>query len=198
MYCPNCGKEIKDSDNFCRFCGADLRLENAENVEIAEIAEPVEVVRPEIIDSDEEYVLYDVKKHWMSLFWTFFLTPCFLFYFWTIFLNTHSFLSWVVAIALLGLIFYPVARYKSDKIVITNKAAHIKVGVLNPEEKEIPVNDLSSIKVSQSFLGQAFNYGNVVIEDMRQSMDYGYIQTPEDLEYIIEDTQEFIKEALEN
>lgn len=33
MYCPNCGKTIKDYDNFCRYCGADLR-EEPDNQEI--------------------------------------------------------------------------------------------------------------------------------------------------------------------
>ena len=58
MFCPNCGKEIKETDNFCRYCGSDLR---------AEIQQPkiVEVIKEEIpVKSDEEeYVLYDVQKH---------------------------------------------------------------------------------------------------------------------------------------
>ncbi|MDD6240150.1 MAG: TM2 domain-containing protein [Eubacteriales bacterium] len=28
MYCPHCGKEVKESDLFCPYCGADLRRSN--------------------------------------------------------------------------------------------------------------------------------------------------------------------------
>ena len=28
MFCPNCGKQIKDYDNFCRYCGIDLKDDN--------------------------------------------------------------------------------------------------------------------------------------------------------------------------
>ena len=28
MFCPNCGKKINDYDNFCKFCGRDLREES--------------------------------------------------------------------------------------------------------------------------------------------------------------------------
>ena len=105
MYCPNCGKEIKDNDNFCRFCGADLRLDETQiQEEVRHHNEEVE--QHEIIENsdDEEYVLYDVRKHWMSLAVPIFLVPLFLFYFWSIFLNSHSFLSWVIVIAILALI----------------------------------------------------------------------------------------------
>ena len=30
MYCPNCGKEYQENQNFCRFCGAKLNDDNSE------------------------------------------------------------------------------------------------------------------------------------------------------------------------
>lgn len=187
MYCPNCGKQIKEYDNFCRFCGTDLRendfekcQENTENSQ----------------SNDEEFVLYDVKKHWMSLFWSAFFTPVFILYFWNIFLNTHSFFSWVVVFVLLGLIFYPIARYKSDRLIITNKFAHIKIGVLNPEEKDIPVKDLNSVTVTQSSMGRMFDYGFVLFNSLGRTINYGYIDSPEDLQCIIDDPCGFINDAL--
>ena len=32
MYCPNCGKSIKEYDNFCRYCGVNLREEEKEEI----------------------------------------------------------------------------------------------------------------------------------------------------------------------
>lgn len=185
MYCSNCGKEINENDNFCRYCGKNLHENVSQKIE-----------NKENNIEDEEFVLYDVKKHWMSLFWSVFLTPFFFFYFWNIFLNTHSFFSWVVVVAILILIFYPIARYKSDKIIITNKFAHIKAGVINPEETDIPLNKLGNIEISQSSLGRMFDYGTVLVCNESERIDYGYIKTPEDLQYIIDDPERFIDEVL--
>ena len=101
MFCPNCGKQVKDFDNFCRYCGADLKNDQCD--EKTKAADEEYIVQhynePEAQkyefppDNGEELVLYDVKKHWMALFWPVFLTPVFFIYFWVIFLNTHSIFS---------------------------------------------------------------------------------------------------------
>lgn len=206
MYCPNCGKTIKEYDNFCRYCGADLR-ENADKQEVIinsynenEIKndEKADIQIVDLAsDNGEELVLFDVKKHWMSLFWSVFFTPIFFSYFWNIFLNTHSILSWIVVLGLLAPIIYPILRYSSDKIIITNKYVHIKLGVLNPEEIDIPLSKLNILEVSQSTLGRLLNYGSVSFNSNSERFDYGYIQAPEELQYIIDDPARFVKEALE-
>jgi len=212
MFCFRCGKQIKEDDNFCRYCGADLRTES-NSEPIGQIVE--EVVKENETDSEkiivavkkseeqkqpiyegEELVLYDIKKHWMALFWPAFLTPLFLVYFWVIFLNTHSLFSWVIVIAMLALIIYPIARYKSDKIVITTKAAHIKIGVLNPAELEIPLEKLNIIDVSQSSMGRLLDYGTATFCINAEKYDYSYIKYPEDLQFIIDEPQKFIEESL--
>ena len=114
MFCPNCGKPVKENDNFCRYCGYSLTAEqefsqpNEPVVEQANIEneyvvhhynqhpEPIEPEYELPSEDSEELVIYDVKKHWMALFWPIFLTPVFFLYFWFIFLNTHSFLSWII------------------------------------------------------------------------------------------------------
>lgn len=196
MYCPNCGKMIKENDNFCRYCGTDLRFEEPQKVKI----EP-QVLSNEIpidkVNDGEEFVLYDVPKHFMSLVLPIFLTPLFFFYFWNIFLNTHSFFSWVIIIAILGLIIYPIAKYKSDRIIITNKFAHIKVGVMNPIEIDIPLEKLDALEVSQTSMGRMLGYGVLAFIYNSEKYDFGYIKSPEDLQYIIDDPKRFINESLE-
>lgn len=104
MYCPNCGKSIKEYDNFCRYCGVNLREEEKEEIQIKSYSDN-EIIKDEVCqvkkvdipqDNGDELVLFDVKKHWMSLFWSVFFTPVFFSYFWNIFLNTHSVFSWIV------------------------------------------------------------------------------------------------------
>lgn len=194
MFCPNCGKQIKDSDNFCRYCGNDLRNEVL-TCETAGESDIEEYKLPE--DDGEELVLYDIKKHWMALFWPVVLTPVFFIYFWTVFLNTHSFFSWVIVLLLLLPIIYPVLRYNSDKIIITTKYAHIKLGVLNPEEIDIPLKKLDMLEVSQSAMGRMLDYGMVSFSHKSERFDYGYIKAPEELQYIIDNPARFVHEALE-
>lgn len=201
MYCPNCGKQIKDCDNFCRYCGTDLRNEVQTNesdelqAEIQEKTDDEEYKLP--ADDAEELVLYDVKKHPMALFWSIVLTPVFFIYFWNVFLNTHSFFSWMVVLLLLLPIIYHVLRYNSDKIIITTKYAHIKLGVLNPEEVDIPLEKLDIIEVSQTSMGKMLGYGLVSFLHKSERFDYGYIKAPEDLQYIIDNPARFVHEIME-
>lgn len=199
MYCPHCGKQVKEEDNFCRFCGAELK-EKFENVVIEkqDLKEPEITEKPveEPLYEGEEFVLYEIKKHWMSLFWPVFLTPLFLMYFWVIFLNTHSLFSWIVVIAMLALIIYPIIRYKTDQIVITTKSAHIKIGIINPAEVEIPLEKLNLIDVSQSSIGRVLDYGTATFCINAEKYDYPYIKYPEDLQFIIDEPKKFIEESL--
>lgn len=186
MFCPNCGKEVKEDDNFCRYCGFNLHNE-------------VKAVEPKIniADNIEEVVLYVVKKHWIDLVLPVFLTPLFFLYFWNIFLNTHSFFSWIVMFALLGFIFYPIARYKSDRMIITNKFIHVKVGVLNPEEADIPLCETDVMGLTQSTMGRMFDYALVSYINNGEKRDYGSVKAPQDLEFIIENPQKFVEESLD-
>ncbi len=219
MFCPNCGKYIKDTDNFCRYCGADLReqvtqsyIENisdetSENIEQPSESSEVEIFpvnnnreeepQKEFVYEGEELVLYEVKKHLMSLFWPMFLTPLFIVYFWIIFLNTHSFMSWVIVVSMLILIIYPVIRYKSDSIVITTKSAHIKMGAVKPINVEIPLEKTTMFDVTQSAMGRLLDYGTVTFCANSEKYDYPYIKYPEDIQYIIDNPKRFVQEALE-
>lgn len=208
MYCPNCGKEVKETDNFCRYCGQSLsqdvqmseHFETREPVISEPVREKVQEPQPEegfeqvFDDSVEEVVLYEVKKHWMNFAVPAFLIPLFFIYFWFIFLNTHSFLSWVITLAILAFIFYPIAKSKSDRMVITNKFIHIKSGVLNPQEFDIPLYNSDMVEVSQSAMGRIFDYGFVSYYNGAENVDYGYITSPEDLEYIVENPKNFVEE----
>lgn len=194
MFCPNCGKETKENDNFCRYCGCDLRSDNVQTEEILPHNEPQKTL---INNDDEEFVLYDVQKHLMALVLPMFLIPLFAFYFWNIFLNTHSLLSWFIVIAILGLIIYPIARYKSDRLIVTTKFAHIKVGIINPVEIDIPIDKIDMLEISQTSMGRMLGYGMAAFSSNSERYDYGYIKFPEELQYLIDDPERFAHEVLD-
>ena len=205
MFCPNCGKQVKDFDNFCRYCGADLK--NDQSDEKTKAADEEYIVQhynePETQkyefppDNSEELVLYDVKKHCMALFWPVFLTPVFFIYFWVIFLNTHSIFSWIIVFLILIPIIYPILRFNSDKIIITTKFVHIKIGVLNPVEIDIPLSKIDMLDISQTTMGRILDYGTISFNYNSERYDYSYIKNPCDLEYIIENPARFVCESLE-
>ena len=211
MFCPNCGKQIKDNDNFCRYCGCDLRADvvidkNPQKYDdelstaydnLYSNEKKVDIPEEVLPDDMEELVLYDIKKHWMALFWPIVLTPVFFVYFWNIFLNTHSIFSWLVVFALLAAIIYPVLRFIYDKIIITTKFAHIKIGVLNPVEVDIPLKDLKNLDVIQTSMGKIMDYGMLLFSANSERYEYRYIKSPQDLLYIMDNPVKFVKEALE-
>ena len=47
-------------------------------------------------------------------------------------------------------------------------------------------------------MGRLLNYGSVSFSSNSERFDYGYIQAPEELQYIIDDPARFVKEALED
>ena len=205
MFCPNCGKQIKDSDNFCRYCGCDLRADVVIDKEHLDQSYGARVYNgnnnetPEaetLPDDMEELVLCDIKKHWMALFWPIIFTPVFFIYFWNIFLNTHSIFSWVVVFGNLAVIIYPVLRYIYDKIIITTKFAHIKIGVLNPVEIDIPLNEFDRLDITQTSMGRLMDYGMLSFTAKSERYEYRYIKAPGDLQYIISNPVKFVREAL--
>lgn len=213
MYCPNCGKNIKEFDKFCRYCGTSLEAEVCNDVfnkeTKNEVCEEVNIEKAnanyydEEIDytpneKDDELVLYDVKKHPMALFWSVALMPIFFMYFWTIFMQTHSIFSWILAAVILTPIIYPLLRYYSDKIIITNKFVHIKHGVFNIEEIDIPIKKIRMLHFQQSFVGSLCNYGDIFFESptTEKLYNFKYAKDYDELKNIIINPVQFIKDTL--
>lgn len=195
MYCPNCGKEIDDSYNFCKYCGAnlkaDIKQKNPEPDENQSI-ENANAYNDEIFDTEEEFVLFEVKKHWMALFLPSFMTPIFLYYFWNIFLTTHGFLGYIVVIGMLACIIYPAARFKNDRFVITNKFAHIKIGLKDIKEFDIPIDKFDVFETAQSSVGKILDYGCVTFINNSEKYEYNYIESPDCVQRIFNNPKKYL------
>ena len=114
MFCPNCGKKVNDYDNFCKFCGHDLRDQEPvsdsdsnsydyQSYEIREEHKPSKIsvyedtdiitsveqsneIETENQNEENEIVVYEIKKHYMALFWPIVFSPIFIAYFWVFFI----------------------------------------------------------------------------------------------------------------
>ena len=219
MFCPHCGKKVNDIDNFCKFCGYDLRDGRVENYaeqsaiynentpverqifgdyrEVKTQAEP-EDVRQDVIqvNEDEEIVVYEIKKHYMALFWPCVFSPIFIAYFWIFYVNIPSLLGFIIALIVLLPIVYPVLRYFSDRSVITTQSLHIRQGVFNIEDICVPLNKIHLVRIRRSFVGRFANYGHLIIEKENSDKEivYRYIQDPEDVEFILRNPKAYIEE----
>lgn len=221
MFCPNCGKKVNDGDNFCKFCGYDLRDDRVDiyrepaavynentpverqifgdfrEVNINTEAESVpkkDVLLP--VNEDEEIVVYEIKKHYMALFWPCVFSPIFIAYFWIFYVNIPSLLGFIIALIVLLPIVYPVLRYFSDRSVITTQSLHISQGVFNVEDICVPFGKIHLVRIRRSFLGRFANYGHLIIEKENSDKEivYRYIQEPEDVEFILRNPKAYIEE----
>ena len=217
MFCPNCGKKVNDLDNFCKYCGKDLREEvedkyiTPEQTEIAEVVEdacavenvavqviPEDKVEEELTSEDEEIVVYEIKKHFMSMFWPCVFSPIFIAYFWKFYVIIPSFWGFVIALLFLAPIIHPILRYFSDRIVVTTSNLYITRGVVNVEEIRIPLNKIYLVRVRRSYLGKLAGYGHLVVEreNSDKEITYRYIQEPDDVQFILSNPEAYIKEYL--
>jgi len=204
MFCPNCGQKVKNSDNFCRYCGKILAEENeAEKIlktgEINSTKKEKHEVKPKINDNEEEIVLYVIEKHWMGLFLPIILSPLFLMTFWKLYVGSNNMFTALLSLSILAPLIYPVLKQFSEKIIITNKYMHIKHGIFDIEEIDIPIENLNEIYIKQSAIGEFLNYGYMgFISPSTESECYiRFIKNPEELKYFINNPYEYIKDAIE-
>ncbi len=236
MFCPNCGKKINDTDNFCKYCGKDLR-ENAGEIESIEnpvidkeqkeeqpptsevcdnsinsdncllvdecvpqtkAIEEIDEIPENYEEEEEEIVVYEIKKHFMSMFWPCVFSPIFIAYFWKFYVIIPTFWGFVVALLFLVPIVHPVLRYFSDRIVITTSNLYITRGVFVAEEIRIPLKKIHLVRVKRSFLGKLAGYGHLIVEreNSNEEITYRYIQDPDDVQFILNNPAAYIKEYL--
>lgn len=223
MFCPNCGKRINDFDNFCKYCGHDLRNDRVESytenniysnndvpfqkTDYADyssitpapvVEEKQEEEQSQTVSDDEEIVVYEIKKHYMALFWPCVFSPVFIAYFWIFYVNIPSILGFLIALVVLMPIVYPILRYFSDRSVITTQSLHIRQGVFSVEDICVPLKKIHLVRIRRSFLGRMADYGHLIIEKENSDKEivYRYIQDPEDVEFILRNPKSYIEEYL--
>lgn len=147
---------------------------------------------------DEEIVVYEIKKHSMSLFWPAILSPLCIAYFWKVYVIIQSFAGFLVGLLFLLPIVYPILRYYVDKAVITTSNLHIQQGVYDYAETSVPLNKINLINMRRSFLGKLANYGHLIIESETSDTRtvYKYIENPDDVLFILRNPSSYIQEYL--
>lgn len=88
---------------------------------------------------------------------------------------------------LIGLVWLPrdLIRYFTTKLEITNKRIRGKIGLVNTNELDSPLNKINSVQVLQGFFGKVFNYGTIVITTASSVFEFGYITNPNEFKNIL-------------
>ena len=89
---------------------------------------------------------------------------------------------WMIAMMSCGIIaLLDYLNYKNTKLSLEPKFIVYVSGALTTNSKEIPYEDIKSIRVEQSILGKFFNYGSILIV-MKESPDsivFKFVNAPE-------------------
>lgn len=214
-FCKYCGKDLRENDADVDTVDAEFENQTEEQPrEVFETSDDVEIFpiadeensslktiekNDELQESeDEEIVVYEIKKHFMSMFWPCVFSPIFIAYFWKFYVIIPTFWGFVVALLFLAPIVHPVLRYFSDRIVITTSNLYITRGVFVAEEIRIPLKKIHLVRVKRSFLGKLAGYGHLIVEreNSNDEITYRYIQEPDDVQFILNNPAAYIKEYL--
>lgn len=93
-----------------------------------------------------------------------------------------SYLSW--KFFLIGFIF-PIVndymKYKNTKLEFDEDFISFTEGGFTNKTKEIPFEDIKSVRIRQSFLGQIFNYGDIIVvmKDLGDDIIFRAVEGPE-------------------
>ena len=124
------------------------------------------------LGKDEETV-YVLKKHWLY----FILIP--LVNFLLVVLFAASFKAPQLILWGLLVLFYRLARYKFDEIVVTNQKFHVRVGLIQKEVASTPLKNINNVTFQQGLFGRIFGYGTINVHSAAGVSGYSYITNPE-------------------
>ena len=97
------------------------------------------------------------------------------------------FVDFFACCILVGFVWFPrdLIRYLTTKLEITNKHIRGKIGLVNTNELDSPLNKINSVQVLQGFFGKMFNYGTIVITTASSVFEFGYITNPNEFKNIL-------------
>lgn len=86
-----------------------------------------------------------------------------------------------------GIIWIPrdLINYFTTKLEITNRRIIGKIGLINTNELDSPINKLNSVQVKQGLWGKIFNYGTIIITTSSSVFEFDYVNKPNEFKTIL-------------
>jgi len=88
--------------------------------------------------------------------------------------------KWMIAFFIIPIVI-DYLRYKNTELRFEKDFLVLKTGVLSASTKEIPYEDIKSVRIEQSIMGNLCNYGSVIIamRDFTDTIVFGPVDAPE-------------------
>lgn len=155
---------------------------------------------PQKLLTDDEHIILDLRPHWKALvepvFWSIVLAVA------AILLNSKiggdnkAAIRWAIigaaVIVWIWIAGVPIARWKFTEFVLTNERLIARSGVIAKVSKEIPLERVNDVTVTQSMLDRLLRSGDIRLES---AGEFGQ-QTFDDISHPVE-VQKRIYEAAE-
>lgn len=78
-----------------------------------------------------------------------------------------------------------IIMFMTNRLIITNKRVTGKIGVINTEELDCPLRQITGVKVSQGVGGKMFNYGTVAVTTAANIYEFKMIARPNKLKTVL-------------
>lgn len=172
MYCPKCGREVDESSQYCKYCGARLEEDTVESAsqrqeEYGEDVPTYEIPRMIPMDMMEknERIVFETHPSKMGVFFNHILVAL-------LFLAGGSamliVLSWeipgavlIVVGAVIGLIGY--VRWRSIVYALTANRIIVLKGIFSKELYENRLGRVQDIRVKISLRQRMYNCGDIFV-----------------------------------
>lgn len=82
-------------------------------------------------------------------------------------------------------IWKPLIAILTTKLQITNKRVEGKIGFLKIEKMDSRIEQITSVKITQSLTGRIFKYGTVDINTAGGNYEFQYMPNPEKIRQVI-------------
>lgn len=97
------------------------------------------------------------------------------------------FIDFFACCIFVGLYWFPrdLIRYFTTKLEITNRRVKGKIGLVNTNELDSPLNKINSVQVKQGLCGKMFNYGTIIITTASSMFEFNYVTKPNEFKTIL-------------
>lgn len=134
-----------------------------------------------------ENVILEIKLHWCVL-----IIPAIISLFFTmgsimgLIDNSKDWTFYIVFLIISLLIFViPFLRFKTSKLILTDKRIYGRVGIIKTKTLSSPISKIQTVNVNKSVLGRIFGYSNLVIHCITGVYEFKTVKNAQDMQNAI-------------
>ena len=146
MFCNQCGKQIPDDSEFCRFCGSRLAASRAISTNVISNAEP---------EKTPSKVVVECNPHWTLAYKPLLIGILAI----ILGIGVHP-LFLVIAV---GAFVYYYIFMKNVRLCLTNDSIIGKKGIINTQRMTSPIRNVQDLSVSDGLFGKLLGYSDIII-----------------------------------